>query len=199
MKIKFLLYSIAFLFCGYLIAETDTTGLSEDIKSKLIYMNASDETSSTTIHYTDGSQQGSGSTRRITLTYTVGFDKTVYGVDKKAEHLKSIVQNDKMAMSHFNKAQECRKKSKLYNLSEITFEIAAVGGTAWIFARASRNKSAEYEADKKPLVVPIVVGATGWVGFYYCWFKSHKMLTKYMDHMVGCVDAYNRSIINGDI
>lgn len=199
MKIKFLFCSIASLFCGILFAETDTTGLSEEIKSRLIYMDVSDETSSTTIQYTDGSQQGGGNTRRITLSYTVGFDNTVYEVDKKAEHLKGIVQQDKMAMSHFNKAQECRKKSKLYNLSEITFEIAAVGGTAWIFARASRNKSAEYESEKKPLVVPIVVAATGWVGFYYCWFKAHKMMDKYKLHMVGCVDAYNRSVINGDI
>jgi len=195
MKTQIILSIISILSVNVLFSQLDTVGLSEEVKGQLIYMSATDETSSTTYSYTDGSSQGGGSTRRVTLSYTVGHDNTVYQVDKKAEHLQGLIQNDKKAMNHYNNALKCLKKANIYNIAEIGFEITALGGVVWTIVRKNKNESAEYAVDRKPLALPIIVASVSAVGFYFCFFKSHSMLTKYKEYMVGSVAAYNQGVI----
>ena len=178
------------------VGQTDTTGLDAETKSKLIYLNISDETTSSTYQMSDGSTQSGPANRRVGILFRKGVTGDYQELDRDGENLKVLIEGNNKAMTQFNKAFACKSKKTMYNLLEITFEIGAVGLVGVGLFQKNKNESLPDEEKNKDAVVGAFVGAgVSLAAFYFCWYKSHQMLTKYGECIERAVSFYNRGII----
>jgi len=193
---KIILVLLVVLLSVQVVGQTDTTGLDAETKSKLIYLNISDETTSSTYQISDGSTQSGPANRRVGVLFRKGVIGDYQELDKDGENLKVLIEGNNKAMTQFNKAFSCKRKKTMYNLLELTFEIGAVGLAGVGLLYKNKNKNLPDEEKNKGAVIGAFVGAgVSLAAFYFCWYKSHQMLTKYGECIERAVSFYNRAII----
>jgi len=193
---------IAFVFLSFIvysqiIGQIDTTGLSEEIKSKIIYLEITDTKSRSEIrNINTGQSKSTGNSRVITVYLKQGDKGEFKKLDNDGENLRVIIQDNRKAMTHFNKAFEIIKENRIYNMSEFVFQVGATLFLANSYRVIRKNKKLPEEEKNKNAVIGSFIG-TGMclTGFYICYFKCEKLLDQYKESIAHAVNFYNRDLI----
>ncbi len=202
MKTKIaLLFTLAIVSFSY-SQESIESELSEEVKSKLIYVEVSDEFSNQQYQTTNGQFKSGPTSRKISIRFKKGIEGKFIKLDKKGNELKNIIKADENALIEFNKALEARNKMPYNNHAQIGCLIVAVplGLIATVKYRNDK-KANEYlepgevkqKSKGKLLAANGSLGALG--GMYYFYFKTERLMDEYKKGILESIEIYNANII----
>lgn len=175
------------------LSQIDTSGLSSEIKDKLIFLRIYD--ASTYIYSADqlGTMTNLLDKRR---TVTVEFKKGVSPTEgfkpmySTGKNLEKLIEGDEEAMLQFNLAMECLQKAKKSRIANNAFRAATFG------TLIATCLCAATDCGSATIILLIGTGAV-YSGALFFHFRTDRKYNKFIQAMFDCIDTYNRHIIVG--